>query len=56
MDKYECKICGWVYDPEKNDKDGGIEKGIAFNDLPATWECPICGAKISFFEAKTEIN
>ena len=45
MDKYECELCGYVYDPERGDKKGGIEPGTAFEDLPESWECPICGAK-----------
>jgi len=31
--------------PERGDKKGGIEPGAAFEDLPESWECPICGAK-----------
>ena len=24
MAKYKCSVCGWVYDPETGDPDGGI--------------------------------
>ncbi|MEN8209555.1 MAG: flavin reductase [Candidatus Fermentibacteria bacterium] len=34
MKKYVCNICGYVYDPEKGDPDGGIEPGTAFEDIP----------------------
>ncbi len=44
MDKYVCELCGYVYDPEEGDPDGGIEPGTAFEDIPDDWECPICGA------------
>jgi len=44
MKKYVCGICGYVYDPDKGDPDGGIAKGTAFEDLPSDWVCPVCGA------------
>ena len=44
MKKFECKICGYIYDPEKGDPDGGIAAGVAFEALPDTWVCPVCGA------------
>ncbi|MCX5997265.1 MAG: rubredoxin, partial [Chloroflexi bacterium] len=27
MDKYQCSVCGYIYDPEKGDPDGGIKPG-----------------------------
>ena len=44
MKKYKCKICGYVYDPEKGDPGSGIDPGTDFNELPDRWACPICGA------------
>ncbi len=44
MDKYVCELCGYVYDPEAGDPDGGIDPGTSFDDLPEAWECPVCGA------------
>ncbi len=44
MTKYECLVCGYVYDPEKGDPDANIEPGTAFDDLPDDWVCPECGA------------
>ena len=43
MEKYVCQPCGYVYDPENGDPDGGIAPGTAFEDLPDDWLCPICG-------------
>ena len=40
--KYICKICGYVHDPEV--------EGIAFEDLPDDYACPLCGAPKSDFE------
>ncbi|OSS42054.1 Rubredoxin [Desulfurella amilsii] len=48
--KYVCKICGWVYDPEIGDPDGGIKPGTQFEDIPDNWVCPVCGAAKSDFE------
>jgi rubredoxin len=50
MDKYECTICGYVYDPEKGDSEGGIPAGTKFEDLPNDWVCPVCGAAKDQFE------
>jgi rubredoxin len=50
MDKYVCKVCGYVYDPEKGDPDNGIDPGTKFEDLPDDWVCPVCGAGKESFE------
>jgi len=50
MAKYECTVCGYIYDPELGDPDSGIPPGTAFEDLPDDWECPVCGASKSEFE------
>lgn len=50
MKKYRCKVCGYVYDPEKGDPDSGINPGTPFEKLPDDWVCPICGAEKSDFE------
>ncbi|MDA0989881.1 MAG: rubredoxin [Verrucomicrobia bacterium] len=44
MTKYHCEICGYIYDPELGDPEGNIAPGTAFEDLPADWMCPECGA------------
>jgi flavin reductase (DIM6/NTAB) family NADH-FMN oxidoreductase RutF/rubredoxin len=43
LNKYQCTICGHIYDPEEGDPDSGINPGTAFEDLPDDWTCPICG-------------
>ena len=50
MQKYVCKLCGWVYDPADGDPDSGIAPGTKFEDIPADWVCPVCGAAKSDFE------
>ena len=57
MDKFECTVCGYVYDPKKGDPDGGIKPGTSFEDIPDDWVCPICGAsKDQFEKIKEEWN
>ena len=51
MKKYECTLCGYVYDPEVGDPDGGIAAGTAFEDIPEDWVCPLCGATKADFKA-----
>jgi flavin reductase (DIM6/NTAB) family NADH-FMN oxidoreductase RutF/rubredoxin len=50
MQKYVCQVCGYVYDPAAGDPDNGVEAGTAFEDLPADWVCPVCGAARDQFE------
>ncbi|MDR1818838.1 MAG: rubredoxin [Methanobrevibacter sp.] len=51
MIKAKCKICGYVYDPEKGEKRRNIAPGTEWNDVPDDFRCPSCGAaKKSFIE------
>ncbi len=49
MTKYVCDVCGYVYDPQEGDPDGGIKPGTSFADLPDNWVCPVCGADKTHF-------
>ena len=48
--KYRCRVCGYIYDPEVGDPDGGIAPGTPFEEIPDDWVCPVCGAAKSDFE------
>jgi flavin reductase (DIM6/NTAB) family NADH-FMN oxidoreductase RutF/rubredoxin len=50
MASYTCLVCGYVYDPAEGDSAAGIAAGTAFEDLPDSWVCPVCGAPKSEFE------
>lgn len=50
MAKYECTVCGYIYDPALGDPEGGIKPGTPFEDIPDDWVCPICGADKDQFE------
>src|SRR5919107_3482754 len=43
--RWICESCGFIYDPDDGDPDGGIPPGTAFTDIPDTWFCPVCGAR-----------
>jgi len=49
-----CTSCGFVYDPDEGDPDGGIPAGTAFDDIPDSWFCPVCGARKTDFEPYSE--
>jgi rubredoxin len=50
MTKWECTLCGYVYDPEKGDPGSNIPPGTPFEEIPEDWECPDCGATKDMFE------
>jgi rubredoxin len=50
MEKWECTVCGWIYDPEVGDPSQGIAPGTPFEELPDSWVCPDCGAPKSMFQ------
>lgn len=50
MAKWECLVCGYVYDPAKGDPDNGVAPGTPFEKLPDDWVCPECGADKSMFQ------
>lgn len=52
--KWQCTVCGYIYDPEFGDPDNGIQSGTLFEDLPDDWVCPECGAEKDQFEPYAE--
>ncbi len=50
MAKYRCSVCGYIYDPELGDPDGGIKPGTPFEEISDDWVCPVCGAAKTDFE------
>ncbi len=54
MSKWQCSVCGYVYDPAHGDPEHGYGPGTAFEDLPDQWFCPNCGVGKEFFEKITE--
>ena len=52
MAKWECMICGYIYDETQGDPDHGIAAGTKFEDIPDDWVCPVCGVGKDQFEKK----
>ena len=50
MKKYQCVVCGLVYDETLGRPDEGIAAGTKWSDSPDDWECPDCGVSKSDFE------
>ena len=50
MQKYQCTVCMYIYDPEQGDETQGIEPGTPFEELPDDWTCPDCGVGKDLFE------
>lgn len=50
MSKWECIVCGWVYDEVKGDPESGIAPGTKWEDIPEDWLCPDCGVGKEDFE------
>ena len=48
--KWQCRICGWIYDEESGDPESGIAPGTAWKDVPDDWRCPDCGASKDEFD------
>ncbi|MBQ2375776.1 MAG: rubredoxin [Bacteroidales bacterium] len=53
MKKYECTVCGFVYDEAIGDPENGIAPGTKWEDLPQDYTCPLCGVGKEDFQ---EIN
>ena len=52
MKQYECDLCGYIYDEAAGDPDNGVAPGTKWEDVPADWVCPLCGAGKDEFTAK----
>jgi len=53
MEKWECTVCGYIYDPGKGDPDNGVAPDTPFEQVPDSWVCPECGAAKSDFQKIT---
>ena len=43
MKKWECIMCGFIYDEAKGLPEEGIAPGTSWNDIAEDWLCPDCG-------------
>ncbi len=50
MAKWQCQVCGNIYDPEDGDPDHGVNPGTPFEGLPDNWVCPSCGTSKDMYK------
>ncbi|WP_347505574.1 rubredoxin [Pseudomonas anguilliseptica] len=49
MRKWQCVVCGFIYDEALGLPEEGIAPGTAWEDIPTDWLCPDCGVgKLDF--------
>tara|TARA_Y100000589_G_scaffold284618_1_gene283590 strand:- start:1093 stop:1521 length:429 start_codon:yes stop_codon:yes gene_type:complete len=50
QNRFECRSCGYIYDPSEGNKKLGIAKDTSFDLLDInTFRCPVCRAGKVFF-------
>jgi rubredoxin len=52
MRKWECIVCGFIYDEANGLPEEGIAAGTRWEDIPEDWACPECGIAKADFEMK----
>jgi rubredoxin len=50
MKKWQCVICGLIYDEAEGWPDDDIAPGTVWTDIPDDWLCPDCGTGKEDFE------
>lgn len=48
-DRYECRACGYIYEPTDGDSRANIPAGTLFPDIAENWRCPVCRASKNQF-------
>jgi rubredoxin len=49
LDRYECRACGYIYEPSKGDDKRNVVADTPFVEIPTNWRCPVCSAPKSQF-------
>jgi rubredoxin len=50
MNKWQCVVCGYIYDEAQGDPEHGIAPGTRWEEVPESWSCPDCGIAKADFE------
>jgi rubredoxin len=50
MRKWQCIVCGWIYDEAEGCEEEGIPPGTRWEDVPEDFVCPECGVSKEDFE------
>lgn len=49
MARYQCEVCGHIYDEAEGDPDSDTPPGTLWADIPDDWHCPECGVEKQYF-------
>lgn len=49
-EKWQCIVCGFIYDEAVGIPHEGIPAGTKWEDVPGDWVCPDCGVGKEDFE------
>ena len=51
QNRFECRSCGYIYDPSEGNKKLNIAKNTPFSELDGnTFACPVCRAGKNFYK------
>ena len=50
MKKWQCMVCGVIYDEEEGLPEEGIAAKTAWDEIPDDWMCPDCGVAKEDFD------
>ncbi len=55
MRKWQCIVCGFIYDESEGLPEEGLEPGTPWDQVPDDWVCPDCGVgKVDFEMVEVE--
>lgn len=54
MRRYQCQVCGHIYDSKVGEPLQAIPPGTDMEALPEDWVCPVCGAPKSMYRELPE--
>ena len=49
-EKWQCIVCGWIYDEAEGCEEEDIPPGTRWEDVPEDFVCPECGVSKEDFE------
>lgn len=49
LHRYECGVCGYIYEPSIGDAKRNIPSGTPFEAIASDWRCPVCNTKKKAF-------
>ena len=50
MRKWQCIVCGWIYDEAEGCEEENVAPGTRWEDVPEDFVCPECGVSKEDFQ------